>query len=259
MNNLEILEKDVEVPASFFGEVDAQVRTAKCYPRDINKSLAEAELMATLNEDVAASCFYSVPRAGKTIQGASVRLAEILASAWGNIYAATRVVHNDGFFITTEAYCWDLEKNVRIGTQVKKSIRTKDGKTYSSDMQAIAENAASSTALRNAIFKVVPRTFTEMLFEKCKQKAIGNGSAEEKFVSNRQKIFDRLEAIGIPKERIFLFFKKKSIDDFDMIDVTNLIGVGTAIRDGDLKVEEAFQIEPTKGDELLNQGKFSEE
>ena len=72
MSQLQILEKDVEIPASFFGEVDAQVRTAKAYPRDIRKSLEEAEFMATINEDVAASCFYALPpretkdKSGKT-------------------------------------------------------------------------------------------------------------------------------------------------------------------------------------------------
>ena len=253
MNQLQILEKDVEIPASFFGEVDAQVRTAKAYPRDIEKSLAEAELMSTINEDVAASCFYSVPRAGKTIQGASVRLAEIIASSWGNIYAATRCVSNDGFYITTEAYCWDLEKNVRIGTQVKKSIRNKEGAIFSPDMQALAENGASSTALRNAIFKVVPRTYTDLLLEKCKKKAIGNGKADEGFISRRKSVFDRLKALGIEESRIFAFFKKERIEDFDMTDVTNLIGVGTAIKEGHLKVEEAFQIEPTRSDALAEE------
>jgi len=273
MSQLQILEKDVEIPASFFGEVDAQVRTAKAYPRDIRKSLEEAEFMATINEDVAASCFYALPpretkdKSGKTtskvIQGASVRLAEIIASSWGNIYAATRTVGNDGFYVTAEAYCWDLEKNVRIGTQVKKSIRKTNGVQYSQDMQAVMENAACSTALRNAIFKVIPKAYTDDLYEKCQKKAIGNGKADEKFISKRKEVFERLKALGIEESRIFSFFKKEKIEDFDMTDVTNLIGVGTAIKEGHLKVEEAFQIEPTRSDslidELLAQGRTTAE
>ena len=43
------------------------------------------------------------------------------------------------------------------------------------------------------------------------------------------------------------------IEDFDMTDVTNLIGVGTAIKEGHLKVEEAFQIEPTRSDALAEE------
>lgn len=244
-----------------FGESDIQVRTAKMYPRDVRKCLEEAEHMATLSEEIAASCFYSLPRKSKNqqgvmevknLQGASVRLAEIIASAWGNVYAATRIADNDGLSITAEAYCWDLEKNVRIGTQVKRSITTKEGRRFSQDMQTVTENAASSIALRNAIFKVIPRSYVEDLYKKCQEKALGNGNAASKFEGKRQAVFDRFKALGISEEKIFNFFGKTSIKEFDMEDVKNLIGMGTAINDGHLKLEEAFQLEYSKSDELAD-------
>jgi hypothetical protein len=263
MSQLQILEKDVEIPASFFEGADIQVATAKKYPRDVKKCLEEAEFMALMSEDIAASCFYTVPRAGKNIQGPSVRLAEIFISAWGNIYMASEIKENNGRSITARAYCWDVEKNIRAGVEVKRSILTKEGKIFSTDMQNVTENSACSIALRNAIFKVIPRGYIDSLLERCQKKSMGNGKANEKFVEKRKEVFERLKALGIEESRIFSFFKKEKIEDFDMTDVTNLIGVGTAIKEGHLKVEEAFQIEPTRSDflaeEILAKGRATAE
>ena len=70
--------------------------------------------MATLNEEIAASCFYSLPRKSKNQQGImEVKTCRALPSGFrdhrlcvGNVYAATRIADNDGLSITAEAYCW---------------------------------------------------------------------------------------------------------------------------------------------------------
>src|SRR6185436_14130544 len=66
------------------GEIDMQISTAKKWPRSIKKFKETAAEMATLDEDTAAACIYALPRDGKTIEGPSARLAEIILSAWGN-------------------------------------------------------------------------------------------------------------------------------------------------------------------------------
>ena len=62
-------------------EIDVQITTAKRYPRSVTAFRREAEEMATLDEETAGSMFYVLPRAGKNIEGPSVRLAEIVGSA----------------------------------------------------------------------------------------------------------------------------------------------------------------------------------
>src|ERR1700676_2937697 len=149
---LEIIQKN---PDEIRAELDVQITTAKAYPRNVGNSLNEAISMATLNKDTAASCIYSLKRGkgsdSKEITGESIRLAEILLSAWGNTHVASRIVENDGSTITTEAVAWDLEKNVKVCKQVKRSIKTKEGRTFSADMQVVTANAGQSIALRNAI------------------------------------------------------------------------------------------------------------
>src|SRR5262245_56131534 len=72
--------------------INVQVATAKKYPRDVQRSLEKARQLATLNDEVAEECHYSIPRGGKQIEGPSVRLAEVVASCWGNLRIGARIV-----------------------------------------------------------------------------------------------------------------------------------------------------------------------
>ena len=155
----ELIVRDTGVLAR--AELDTQISTAKAYPRDVNHSMAYAETLATMDEATAQSCFYCLPRKDKDgnkkeIRGGSIRLAEIIANAWGNLHAATRIVENDGRHITAEGVAWDLQSNVKITMQNKISIwfgekNGKGGYPANADMQTILSNAASAKALRNAI------------------------------------------------------------------------------------------------------------
>ncbi len=161
-------------------ELDMQITTAKAYPRNPDDFIQFATQLATQDEETAQSCFYCLTRKSKDgkvteIKGASIRLAEIAAASWGNLHAASRIVENDGKAITAEGVAWDLERNVRISSQVKRSIvTTNSGATYSHDMQILTGNAASSIALRNAIFKVIPKALIDRVYEKALQFAVGD-------------------------------------------------------------------------------------
>ena len=49
-------------------EIDVQISTAKAFPRSMKMFLNRAESMATVSEDVAASCSYALPRGGKSLE-----------------------------------------------------------------------------------------------------------------------------------------------------------------------------------------------
>jgi hypothetical protein len=226
-------------------ELDTQISTAKAYPRDVKKCVADAVELATMDEDTAASCFYCLVRKNKDggkseIKGPSIRLAEIVASCWGNLHAATRIVANDGKVITAEAVAWDLEKNVRLGAEVKRPIVTSTGRTFSTDMQVVTGNAACSIALRNAIIKVIPRSFIDRVYAEAVKYAVGDQKTLDK---KRKTVFQRLNAMGIEETKIFAFFNKEKIEDFDLTDIEHLIGIGTSIKEGLLKIDEAFSVD----------------
>jgi hypothetical protein len=244
-------------------EIDMQISTAKAYPRNVDSFIAEATALATADEETAASCFYCLPargKEGKEIKGNSIRLAEIAAATWGNLHAASRIVENDGKYITAEGVAWDLQKNVKMSSQVKRSIRTKEGKVYSLEMQAVTGNAACAIALRNAIFKVVPKALVDRVYEKAVKYAVGDA----KTLSSRiVGAFDNFMKIGIQPEKIFNFFNKKSKSEFDLKDLEVLVGTWTAIKDGMLKIDNAFVVDDEnsnlsakeKLNKLLEEGK----
>src|SRR4051812_13432120 len=107
-------------------EVDLQVATAKRYPRSITAFMRRAQEMATLTPEIAASCIYALPRKEngkqKNIEGPSARLAEICASAWGNLRAEGKVLGHDEEFVTARGTAWDVESNVAIAYEVKRRI-----------------------------------------------------------------------------------------------------------------------------------------
>lgn len=258
----ELIIKDTGVIAR--AELDVQISTAKAYPRDAQRAIAYASDLATMDEATAQSCFYVLPRkekdgTKKEIRGASIRLAEIVANAWGNIHAATRIVENDGRHITAESVAWDLESNVKIAMQNKVSIRfgEKDGKggyTASADMQTMLSNAASAKALRNAIFKVVPKALVGIVLERAMKFAIGDN---QKILTKVTELFDKLTKMGIEKQTILDYYGRKSLSEITSDDYVSLIGVGTAIKEGHIKIDEVFtaledQTDKTSAAEKVN-------
>ncbi len=231
-------------------ELDTQISTAKAYPRQsVEKFLAEATLMATLDEETAESCIYSLSRnstdrnSGKEtqtfIKGESVRLAEIVANAWGNLHCGSRIIENDGKTITAEAVAWDLEKNVKVSKQVKRSITYRNGGTYSQDMQVVTGNAAASVALRNAILSVIPKSLVKKVYSSAVNFAIGD---QKKIPTKADALIARFAKMGIHKDKIFAYFNVKSVGEFSADDIEEMLGIGTAIKDGNLPIDDAFII-----------------
>lgn len=218
-------------------ELDQQVSTAKAYPRSIAKFKAEALAMATLDQDTAASCFYALPRGGKTIEGPSVRLAEIIGSAWGNLTYGSRVVEIGERLLTAQGVCRDLERNVSASVNVERRITDKNGKRYSDDMIVVTGNAACSIALRNAIFRVVPMAYGKDILAQARRVAIGDART---LAARRAGMIEYFSKMGVEAKRILWLLDKPSVDDIGLDDMQVLVGLATAIKDGDTTVDEAF-------------------
>ena len=222
-------------------QTDIQINTAKKWPRDISQVKKQMLSFATLDIDTAAGCFYSLPRKDKTIQGPSVRLAEIAMSSFGNLKAASRIIDNDGKTITAQAVCHDLQNNVCVSIETKRKITDKYGKTYNEDMQVVTGNAACAIALRNAVFKIVPMALIKPVYEAAKLVAIGDAKTLK---SRVEMALDRLNKMGISQEQVLDYLQKTGVDAIDIADLENLFGVTTAIKDGTCKIEEVFVVKP---------------
>lgn len=221
-------------------EIESQIATAKRYPREIQVFKDKLMAMANLDQETAEGCYYALPRAGKTIDGPTIRLAEIALSCYGNCAAEADVLYEDDKFIYAMGQCRDLENNISVRVKIRRRITNKAGIRFNDDMIAVTANAACAIALRNAIFKIVPGAYIKPVFDRCKKTAVG----EMKSLANkRAEVIGKLVKFGVTQKRVIAVLGRKSVDEVTFDDVAILIGLGTAIKDGDTTVEEAFPVE----------------
>ena len=225
------------LPAAGGATVDVQVSTARRFPRSIKAFVESATEMATLTQEIAMSCVYAVPRDGKTIEGPSARLAEIVASAWGNLRIQGGVTSDDGRFVTARGEAWDVQTNVAIGFEVRRRITGKSGKTYTDDMIGVTGNAAASIALRNAVLKTVPSPFWRPIYLKCRQVIAGDART---FSARRDEMIKVFAVIGVTEARLCTAIGLKGKADITLEHMATLAGLHNAIKEGETSVEEAF-------------------
>ena len=242
-NEIAVISSTEALQAVTSAEIDKQIATAKMYPRDVMAAVNEMQQLALFDEETAESCFYHLERRAKDgsmtiIEGPSIRLAEIAAASWGNLRIATRIVGNDGRMVTVEAVAHDLQKNVASSKQVARSIMTKNGQTFSADMQVMTINAASSLARRNAIYDVVPKVYVNKLVAQCQE--FVKGQAVTGLRDKVQKVVKAFAKYGVTPELICLKMEVSNIDEITPEMVVRLVGIGNSLKDGQTTVEEEF-------------------
>lgn len=223
-------------------QIDMQIATARRYPRQLSLVKQRMLSFATLDEETAAGCFYTLPGRrggdGKPLQGPSVRLAEIALSCYQHLRAGSRIIEDDGKFITAQGVVHDLENNVVISIEVKRRVTNNKGDRYSDDMIATTGNAACSIALRNAAFRVIPMALVKPVYEAAKKLAIGDAKS---LVQRRAASIDHFGKLGISKERVCDALLVRSVDDIQLDHLEILIGYATAIKDGDVSIDDIFK------------------
>lgn len=223
-------------------EIDIQISTAKQYPRDINAVLNKIETYATMDKETAEECFYVLRREDKQgnqniIEGLSVRMAEIIAGAWGNLRVQARIIGNDGRQITAQAICHDLETNFAVSKEVKRSILTKKGHTFSEEMQVVTGNAACSIAFRNAVLAVIPKAVTKKVINHVKLVSLGQAIDLE---TSRKNCLTNLAKAGVSEKMVLFYLGKNSVADIDQEAIFVLRGTWNAIKEGTASVQECF-------------------
>jgi hypothetical protein len=243
-------------------ELDAGAQFAILRPRgDFSVIREELISMTTFNVQVAAESMYTLKRKGrepngqyktKSIQGASIRFAEDALYAFRNARAAARPVSNDGRVITSQGICVDLERNVQHSVETQRSILTRSGNAFSPDMQVVATNANNSIAKRNAILQTIPRAIWMPAYEACVKTVMGDQATLN---TRRTDMLKAYSGIGIVEEQILRSLERESVADIDLDDIATLAGYWTAIKDGQISAQEAFQApeEPGEGEPPVQQ------
>lgn len=256
---IEIRQSDM-LTAINRAEVDIQISTAKQYPREVSRVLNQIKTYATMDMETAEDCFYALRRGkgsdAQVIEGISVRLAEIIAGAWGNLRVQTRIIGNDGKTITAQAVCHDLESNLAVSLEVKRRITDKNGRTYSEDMQVVTGNAASAIAYRNAVLKVVPKAVTKKVVNEIKQVALGQSIDLE---TRRQRLVQYFAQIGVTQSELLAYCEVKTVDQIDTEMVFELRGLANAIKEGTTTVKETFKSNTADSRKIAEEAKKAAE
>lgn len=222
-------------------EVDSAIATAKQYPRSITRALKAAKTMAIATPEIAESCMYVLPArkgddSNQPIEGPSVRLAEILTSAWGNIRSVVRITQESERFIVAQAVVHDLESNNAKVAEVRRTIYGRHGR-YKEAMIAQTANAACSIAYRNAVFSVIPRALWDDIYRSAKRLASGHGTSIEEA---RKKNMEWAESVGVSPSEVFAFLGIHGLQDLTFEHLETLAGVRSSIKSGDTTVADVF-------------------
>lgn len=233
----EVLETLPMLPNSDRGEVDTQIVTAKRYPRSIKRAVDNALAMATLDEETAASCMYGLPRGGKVIEGPSIRFATILASCWGNLRTSARPLSIEDKYVNCQGMAWDLETNAAFSAEVRRRITDKMGRRYNDDMIGTTSNAGCSIAMRNALLKLIPEPLWRPIYQKVRLVAVGKA---ETLGSKRAALLEYFGKMGVIPAQIFGLLEVPGVEEITLDHLATLRALANAIKDGEVKIDEAF-------------------
>lgn len=245
------------IEASERANIDIQIATAHKYPRSLDAFNKRAIEMVSMDKETAESCIYKRPvGGGKVAEGESIRLAEIVASCFGNIRVACSLLEdNDNRRVRARGMAHDLESNnaqmseviestMYSATHTNASLRNKP---YDERMRILTSKVALSKARRDAIFMVIPKALCKKIKMIAKQVALGTRETIGVKVNEILKYYTDKK---VSEKTIYEFLKIGGKADVGIDELETLIGFKTAIEEGDLKIEDAFKTESKEKSEL---------
>lgn len=184
-------------------EIQSQIAIAKTYPRDLNQVYTNL-MKACSRKMLAEQAVYAYPRGGKTVSGPSIRLAEVAVQCFGNVDAGVRELEQNPGESTWQAYCYDLENNVKVTkTFAVKHERKAQGRIQKlTDPRDIYENGSNlaSRRMRACILAVVPGDLIEAAVKQCKKTMLGQ--SDEPIEDRIQKMVKAFDSYQVSQEMI---------------------------------------------------------
>lgn len=228
-------------------EVQAQYVIAKKFPRDDNASYMRI-MKACERPFLAEQAMYAYPRGGQLVTGPSIRLAEAMAQAWGNIDCGIREISQSDGMSVAEAYAIDLETNTRITKtfHVPHTRDTKQGKKRLTDSRDIYELVANqgSRRLRACILGVIPGDVIDAAVGQCSKTL---ESSEVPIADQIRKLVLAFDELGVKAEHI----EKRLGHKLDAIipqEIVTLRGIYKSIKDGMADRSQFFEIASVTGE-----------
>ena len=224
-------------------EVSAAMAIARQHPRDPIVSM-DRILNACTRPTLAEQAVYQYARGGTDITGPSIRLAEVLAQNWGNCQFGIRELEQRGGESTVQAFCWDVETNVRreVTFQVPHIRHTKKGSTRLEDPRDIYEMVANQGArrLRACVLSIIPGDVVEAAVAQCEVTMAAKADLSPAAIA---KIVEAFAAFKVTKSQIEKRIQRH-IDAIQPAQIVALKKIYTSLRDGMSGISDWFDAEP---------------
>lgn len=241
-------------------EVGARAALAIARPRDLD--VARERLLRDCRRPAfAESAEYAVPRGGTTIRGASIRMAEAVARALGNLDVQVVLVAEDDERRIMEAVVCDLETNTvwRQAFSVRRVVerrrlppgaRAEDvvGQRVGADGQVLyliraseadlmmSQQAAASRVLRGLILRICPGDILEEAITTARETR-ERGTNQDPAAA-RKRILDAFAGIGVSASDLKAHLGHP-LEQCSPAEIEALRGLYAAIRDGQTTWAEA--------------------
>lgn len=223
-----------------------QISVARSFPRSLDLFARKVVQDVCATPELANECTYLVRRGQDDIEGPSIRFAESLVRAWGNVRISTEVVDDNGTNITARARFWDLETNMAFSEDFHRRVTTKEGKRYGEDMITTTKNAAQAIAFRNVVLAGIPKNAWWPLYLKTVEvtknaltNKSGNNKADAAFEARRAKLINWFLKQGATELELAGFLGCVPIDAPEA-DIVRLERLGKSVHEGHQTVAEAF-------------------
>ncbi|NCC41431.1 MAG: hypothetical protein EOM21_18800 [Gammaproteobacteria bacterium] len=226
-------------------EVQSMMVIAKRFPRDPVQAV-DRILQACTRQSLAEGAMYSYNRGGSEVTGPSIRLAEAMAQAWGNLQCGLRELEQRDGESSVEASAWDLETNTRYVKvfQVRHERHTRQGVKKLTDPRDVYELVANqgSRRLRACILAAIPGDVTEAAVQQCEVTLAAQADTSPKGV---KKLTDAFSKLGVSTDAIVKRLGNR-LDAIRPAQILQLRKIYTSIKDGMSASGDWFETAPEK-------------
>lgn len=236
-------------------EVAGAIRVAQECPRSIADAILRMRESCTKIE-LAKRAFYSYPRGGETVNGATIHLARELMRCFGNTdYGMTELSRAEDHS-EMKAWAWDVQTNTRASsTFIAPHFRTAKGvrKPLTDDRDIYESNTnLAARRMREMCFSVLPAWFTEEAKALCAETLAHPPGDKRSLAARITDMVTAFENIGVDRARIETKLGKPA-DDWTPRDLGQLDVIGASIQRYELKIDEAFPPKPVTVEEIQAQ------
>lgn len=229
---------------------------AKRFPRDEIDAERKIKLACSRPEFAAAKdVVYLYPRGGESISGPGIRMAEMMARAWGNMRFGFEELSRDTVKGESliEAYAWDLESNVeetRTFVLPHKMIANKKVK-HLTDPRDLYEYIANNAKRRqrDCILHLIPKNVVDAATAQVRsvRRQAESGKVKEPLVDQIKKMVFAFSGVGVNQEMLEARLRHK-IDLVVESEISEYLEIFNSIKDGETKRGDWFKFEEPAAD-----------